>query len=485
MKKWHYLLIIGVIFLIGIGIRLVDITDHPFEIHGTRQMRSALISRDLYEGDGDVFTTYGMIEPPIIESLSTAMYLLLGEEIVWIGRVFSILFWTLGAAALFDLSARISNKFGGIVALIFYLFPTFSVMNSRTLMPDPMMTAGLIISIWALYRWQEERSQKWAVITGLITGFTILSKAYAALILIVPFAIYILLTNKAKEAFKDKQLWTILALSALPVALYFFYGLVIDGRMASQFDNRFFASLAFDPGHYVRWLYVLDDLFSLPLILAAMVSIAVVKDSKIKWLLVGTWIGYLIYGFFFPYHIRTHTYYNLPLVPIIALSLAPLAGKISDLVKEQKKKSFSIFIILIALGIFSSVNLIRSYFEMTKDDYRQEAADWLAVEEALSGQLNERMISVNADYNTRLHYYTGVRTSSWPLASDLAVRELSGSTPDFEIRWQKTIEQFHYFLIFNLSELGKQPELNARLSNYEVYFDGLGILIFDLYSPLE
>jgi hypothetical protein len=110
MKKWHYLLIIGVIFLIGIGIRLVDITDHPFEIHGTRQMRSALISRDLYEGDGDVFTTYGMIEPPIIESLSTAMYLLLGEEIVWIGRVFSILFWTLGAAALFDLSARISNK---------------------------------------------------------------------------------------------------------------------------------------------------------------------------------------------------------------------------------------------------------------------------------------------------------------------------------------------------------------------------------------
>ena len=47
MKKWHYFLIIGLIFLLGIGIRLIDITDHPFEIHGARQMRSALISRDL------------------------------------------------------------------------------------------------------------------------------------------------------------------------------------------------------------------------------------------------------------------------------------------------------------------------------------------------------------------------------------------------------------------------------------------------------
>ncbi len=485
MKKWHYLLIIGGIFLIGIGIRLVDLTDHPFEIHGTRQMRSALISRDLYEGGKNVFSTYGMIEPPIIESLSAGMYSLLGAETVWIGRVFSILFWTLGAAALFDLSNRISNKFGGIIALIFYLFPTFSVMNSRTLMPDPMMTAGLIISIWSLYHWQEERSSKWAVMTGLITGFTILSKAYAGLILIIPFAIYILMTNNPKEAIKDKQLWTILALSALPVAAYFFYGIVIDGRMASQFDNRFFASLAFDPGHYVRWLYVLDDLFSLPLILASLVSITIVKDIKIKWLLLATWIGYFVYGFFFPYHIRTHTYYHLPLVPIIALSLAPLAGKIADLIKEQKKKAFSIILIIIALGIFSSVNLVRSYFEMTKDDYREEAADWLAVEEALKGQLNERMISVNADYNTRLHYYTGVRTSSWPLASDLAVMELSGSTPDFDVRWQKTIEQFHYFLVFNLSELDKQPALNGALSNYEVYFDGLGILIFDLYSPLE
>ena len=485
MKKWHYFLIIGLIFLLGIGIRLIDITDHPFEIHGARQMRSALISRDLFEGGVDIFSTHGMIEPPIIESLSTGIYFLLGEEVVWLGRVFSILFWMFGAAALYDLSRRISNNFGAMVALVFYLFPTFTVLNSRTMMPDPMMTAGIIISIWSLYRWQKKRTRKWALAAGLITGVTILIKAYAGLILIVPFAIYILITNKPKEAIKDKNLWIIFALSALPVAAYFFYGLVIDGRMASQFDNRFFTSYAFDPGHYVRWFYVLDDLFSLPLILASMVSIAVHKDNKTKWLLTGTWIGYFLYGFFFPYHIRTHTYYHLPLVPIIAVSLAPLAGKVADLIEEQKKKAFSLILIILALGIFSSVNLIRSYFEMMKDDYREEAADWLAVEAVMSDQLNERMISVSADYNTRVTYYTHLKTSSWPLATDLAVMELSGDTPNFDNRWQETIEKFHYFLVFNPSELDKQPNLGDALSTYEVYYDGLGIIIYDLYSPIE
>ena len=307
MKKWQIYLIVGIIILLGLGIRLIDITDHPFEIHGSRQMRSALIARDLFSGNNDIFNTYGMIEPPILESLSAAAYFLAGEEIVWIGRVFSILFWMAGAAALYDLANRISNKYGAMLSLIFYLFPTFSVMNSRTLMPDPMMTAGIILSIWSLYRWQKERTLKWSLTAGILTGLTILIKAYAGIILIVPFAIYIFATSKFKEAIKNKQIWIILALSAFPVIAYFFYGIVIDGRMASQFDNRFFSELAFDPGHYVRWFYVLDDLFSLPLILASFVSISIVKDSKTRWLLTGTWIGYFVYGFFFPYHIRTHT----------------------------------------------------------------------------------------------------------------------------------------------------------------------------------
>ena len=39
---------------------------------------------------------------------------------------------------------------------------------------------------------------------------------------------------------------------------------------------------------------------------------------------------YLLYGMAFSYHITTHEYYSIPLIPAIALSLAPLAGLIFD-----------------------------------------------------------------------------------------------------------------------------------------------------------
>ena len=96
MKKWQIYLIVGIIILLGLGIRLIDITDHPFEIHGSRQMRSALIARDLFSGNNDIFNTYGMIEPPILESLSAAAYFLAG-------------YWGGGLSAGFDKNSRVKD----------------------------------------------------------------------------------------------------------------------------------------------------------------------------------------------------------------------------------------------------------------------------------------------------------------------------------------------------------------------------------------
>ncbi|MBK9600225.1 MAG: hypothetical protein IPO36_00010 [Anaerolineales bacterium] len=39
----------------------------------------------------------------------------------------------------------------------------------------------------------------------------------------------------------------------------------------------------------------------------------------------GLWAGYALFGIYFNYHISSHDYYSLPLIPIVALSLAPLA----------------------------------------------------------------------------------------------------------------------------------------------------------------
>jgi hypothetical protein len=48
LRKPGLLLAVVVIFILGAALRLIDITDAPFDFHHTRQLRSAIIARGMY-----------------------------------------------------------------------------------------------------------------------------------------------------------------------------------------------------------------------------------------------------------------------------------------------------------------------------------------------------------------------------------------------------------------------------------------------------
>ena len=50
-----------------------------------------------------------------------------------------------------------------------------------------------------------------------------------------------------------------------------------------------------------------------------------VRERSARFFLYGLWGMYILYGLYFDYHIATHDYYQLPFIPIVAISLAPLA----------------------------------------------------------------------------------------------------------------------------------------------------------------
>jgi 4-amino-4-deoxy-L-arabinose transferase-like glycosyltransferase len=213
---WLKILIV-VIFILGTGIRLYDVTDEPLEFHPARQLRSAIIARSIYyKNNPDIprekilfavseANQRGLIEPPIMENLSVIAYRLMGEEEIWVGRLFSIAFWLLGGWALYALSKEFGSLTGSIVSLSLYFLLPFSILATRVLMPDPMMVAFTVISIYCLYTWEKKRTYPWAVLTGLVSGFTIFSKSVAGLILIVPFAVFILKAEGLKSALKNLQ----------------------------------------------------------------------------------------------------------------------------------------------------------------------------------------------------------------------------------------------------------------------------------------
>ena len=92
-QPWLANLIVIVLFVLGFGIRMVDLTDLPLDFHPTRQFLSATKARGMYYQfardvpdwqretavqqwkDADVF------EPAVSETVVAGLYLLFGEPL--------------------------------------------------------------------------------------------------------------------------------------------------------------------------------------------------------------------------------------------------------------------------------------------------------------------------------------------------------------------------------------------------------------------
>ncbi|MGD2028023.1 MAG: glycosyltransferase family 39 protein [Anaerolineales bacterium] len=483
-KKSLFILLILLVFFAGLSIRVYDLTDEPLETHMVRQLRSLLITRSIYQGEG--LGDEALIEPPIMELTSAFFYNLAGEETPWVQRIISITFWMLGGLALFDLGKTISSRFGALVSIVYYLFLPFSIIYSRLMMPDPMLTAGTVLAVWSLVQWEQRRTLGWAAATGLLTGYAILVKSVAGFILLPAFALFLLGLTSFKNLVKDKQTWVIAGLAALPSVLYYLYGVYFLGTLGSQFKNRFFLDLLTDPAHYVRWLNVVDQRLGLGIVMLAIMGTSLIKEKKYKLLTTGWFAGYLIYGLVFPYHIWTHDYYHLPLVPLTALALAPLGSLVYDIAAKNKDtRRSSLALITIALLVYILPNLWNARVELASDDFREEARHYLPIEEALAENLDEEMIALSGDYSYRLNYFTQVDADSWPSAADFRLKELSGSGFNFIAYWEETLKTYRFFIILSPNELESQGNLAEKLSQYAIFYESGGVVIYDLEQPLD
>ena len=87
---WLWLGLSLLAFLLGLAVRLYDITDPPLDFHPTRQLHSALIARGMYyqnlddipdwqrERAVDQWKAEGLIEPQIMEHLTAFTYRIIG-----------------------------------------------------------------------------------------------------------------------------------------------------------------------------------------------------------------------------------------------------------------------------------------------------------------------------------------------------------------------------------------------------------------------
>ena len=189
------------ILVAGLLVRFYDLTDLPLDFNPTRQLHSAVIARGMYyEHLNDVspeirdlavssWREQGMMEPQIIERLSASAYRLLNQEALWIPRVLSIVFWLIGALALYRLVCLMLGQTAAVIAFFFFWLLPFGAIASRAFMPDPLLVSAIVISYLSLVKWSLDRSWKNTIIAGLAAGLAIFIKSTAVFFILFSFEI--------------------------------------------------------------------------------------------------------------------------------------------------------------------------------------------------------------------------------------------------------------------------------------------------------
>jgi hypothetical protein len=483
--------IAALVLLLGLGfaIRLYDVTNLPLDFHPTRQLLSALKARGMYyqtltdvPADQRNFAIQEWeiradIEPELFERTVAFTYQFTGEQL-WVPRVYSSLFWIIGALFLFLLAREFVSVDGALAATAFYLFTQYAVIASRSFQPDPLMVMLIIIFLWAVYKWSDSpTSYKWAIIAGLVGGFAIYIKLVAVFFVIGGALGAALRRESILQLARRPQVYVMAALGALPGAAYVIYGVWFSGFLGQQFGGRFIPSLFLSPSYYLGWIGMINDVVGGVALMFGLIGLFFLGNENRRFLL-GLWAAYALFGLYFNYHISSHNYYSLPLIPVVALSLAPLAdaffAKLTNLTGTKSLRVIAASFLL--FGLFASLWSTRG--EMKRVDYRPEAKMWAEVGQKLD---DKNTIGLIQDYGTRLSYWGWKSVSTWPTSGDFLYHvDLRGAQDDFEQRFKARTAKKELFLVTDFEELNRQPLLKDKLVGYPIFAQGDGYVIYNL-----
>jgi hypothetical protein len=492
--RYHWLLYICVIglFALGIGFRLMDLTNPPLGTFAWREYGSALIARRLYYQmlpNADPALRQNAIElapattePPIMESLVALSYLVTGGEHLWIFRLWTTLFWVVGGMALFALVRRMTTADGAVISLGYYLLLPYGNTTTRAFLPEPLMIMWIILALYAIYRWVESSTWKWTILSGVFCGLAVLTKVFASFPLIPAFALVVLTSFGLRRTLTNVKFWVIVGLAAIiPAAYYIFPNLQSGGSYLATWVLPYSRQLL-NVSFYITWLHFLNGHFDLVMVLIAFLSITIL-EKRWRAMCIGLWIGYVLLGAVVPELIYSHIYYDLPLVAIVAISLGPISALLLGKLSMQGRPWHALFLGIGLLAVGFTVFLSRK--DVVAVDYREKATQL----QDIGTQLPKgRVIGLVEDYGTSISYYTWRFIPFYPYSWDHEMGAIAGHAFDENASnldyFNSLVRGYQYFLVTAFDQLDAQPYLKKILYNdYPIYKQGSGYVIFDLAHP--
>jgi len=465
------------------------------------------------------------LEPRIMEHLAVTGYRITGGEKLWIPRVLSSIFWIVGGIFLFLTARKITSVNAALFSTMFYLFLPYSISASRSFQPDPLMIMLSMISLFTIV-WNYDSPSKSRLITASgISAVAIFVKPYCIFLIFGLAMSLFIKRHGVRKAIFNSDFLVFSFISILPTFVYYGYTSLIQRDAQAHIQASFLPYLLLRPYFWKDWFVIIGRVIGYTAFAGALTGL-IISTGFLRTVLAGLWIGYVVFGMVFSFHIHTHDYYQLQFIPVIALSLIPVAAmivnKFSSLFFSRKHivfLSIAVILLIAATGYFVRSGNLRDYKDYIKpvgaiigvnpDFYKFITADFekevMAAREI--GEIvghSTNTVFLTSDFGRSLSYHGEISGLPWPISISMRDRKEMGTPiPDkkelFNPRYlmirtyksklfkgKQIYEEYirftpDYFIITDFKEFDIQPDLKEFLyNNFPVKAKSDSYLIFDM-----
>jgi Dolichyl-phosphate-mannose-protein mannosyltransferase len=457
-------LALACLLLAGALIRLPHLTAAPLEFHATRQYRSAVLARGYAatnlpgftrqerEGAVEVAARMGPIEPPVFEHVAALLYRVAGREALWMPRFLGVLGWIAGAAALWWLVAPTLGALAGLAAVAVALFLPYGVPASQAFQPDGPMTALTVTALAAMFWRHSQPSSRAAAVAALCAALAIFIKPMAAFFVVPAEVALSTLRTGWLRGLRRSAVWAV-AVAAPAVGWYVYVAMTSP----STFDDRVFPHLLTSSVFWTGWLGMADRVVPWPALVLAGIGVAAAGGATRR-ILLAVWMGYLAYGMVFAYHIHTHDYYSLPLIPLAGWSIGALVSAVEERLDPAVARlapALALGLVVIAVGPAWRTRPYPPDPDSAAEVERYEHIGQVVGHSA-------RVVSLDGNYGFPLSYHGRLVASNLPLSIDAAKSALAGrggAAPEALLASMAG----EFFVATSQAELDAQPRLRAVL----------------------
>jgi 4-amino-4-deoxy-L-arabinose transferase-like glycosyltransferase len=371
----------------------------------------------------------------------------------------------LSAAFLYLIVKKRQGILAGLLASFFFVFLPYNIYYSRTILPDPLMVTLILGAIFFFDLWINQSVKSKAGYLK-ISGLFILTLAFSAgAFLIKPFAGFFMLPMLALayERFgfgliKKWQLWLLAILALLPFIGWRIWMLQYPAGIPQSMWLLNGNGIRFK-GAFWQWLFA-QRLAELILGYWGMVlfGLGIVFAKKKNYLF---FVSFLVASLVYFCTVATgnvqHDYYQIPVIPSIAIFLGIGSAFLINPTKELMSRYITIPLLIITLLFMFAF----SWF-IVRSDYNIDNPS-IVVAGAAVDQLTPKNAKVIANYegDTTFLYYT--KRSGWasfekdlPTMTKMGADYLALLNPtegDIHLgQTYKIVGQTSQYIIFNLRQ---------------------------------